>query len=81
MKHVRNGRIPTHMVGSPHQRFFRDVLALQEVPKEEKQQAVFALMNAARHRVHRNKTVPGIGDVPFADYDFFSGTRPSGGLV
>lgn len=45
MKHVRNGRIKAHMVGSHHRLFSRDVLAFRDELKEEKQQAVFALMD------------------------------------
>lgn len=45
MKHVRNGRIPAHMVGSHHRLLSRDVLTFREELKEEKRQAVFALMD------------------------------------
>ncbi|WP_313096117.1 helix-turn-helix domain-containing protein [Corynebacterium variabile] len=45
MKHVRAGQLPSHMVGSHHRLFSRDVLAFREELKEEKRQAVFALMD------------------------------------
>ncbi|MEJ4100845.1 helix-turn-helix domain-containing protein [Corynebacterium mastitidis] len=45
MKHVRNGRISAHMVGSHHRLFSSDVLAFREELKEEKRRAVFDLMD------------------------------------
>lgn len=45
MKHVRAGRVPAQMVGSHHRLFSRDVLAFREELKDEKRQAVFALMD------------------------------------
>lgn len=45
MKHVHNGRISSHMVGSHHRLLSRDVLTFQEQLKEEKRQAVFAFMD------------------------------------
>lgn len=45
MKHVRNGRIPAHMVGSHHRLLSSDVLTFREELKEEKRQAVFSLMD------------------------------------
>lgn len=45
MKHVRNERIPAHMVGSHHRLFSRDVLAFRRELEEEKLQAVFNLMD------------------------------------
>ncbi|MGP5146642.1 helix-turn-helix domain-containing protein [Corynebacterium variabile] len=44
MKHVRAGRVPAHMVGSHHRLLSRDVLTFREELKDEKQQAVFALL-------------------------------------
>lgn len=49
MKHVRNGRIPSHMVGSHHRLLSRDVLTFREELKAEKRQAVFALMDLENH--------------------------------
>ncbi|WPF66026.1 MULTISPECIES: helix-turn-helix domain-containing protein [unclassified Corynebacterium] len=45
MKHVRNGRISAHMVGSHHRLFSSDVLVFREELKKEKRRAVFALMD------------------------------------
>lgn len=45
MKHVRNGRINAHKVGSHHRLLSRDVLSFRDELKEEKRQAVFALMD------------------------------------
>ena len=45
MKHVRSGRVPAHKVGSHHRLLSRDVLVFREELKEEKRQAVFALMD------------------------------------
>lgn len=45
MKHVRNGRISTHMVGSHHRLLSHDALAFREELKEEKRQAFFNLMD------------------------------------
>ena len=48
MKHVRNGRIDAHMVGSHHRLLTDDVLKFQAKLKEEKRRAVFGLMDLER---------------------------------
>lgn len=45
MKHVREDRLPAHMVGSHHRLFSKDVLAFQEELKNERRQTVFGLMD------------------------------------
>jgi len=45
MKHVHNGRISSHMIGSHHRLLSRDVLTFREELKAEKRQAAFALMD------------------------------------
>lgn len=45
MKHVRDSRIPAHMVGSHHRLLSQDVLKFQEELKAERRKAVFDLMD------------------------------------
>lgn len=45
MKHIRNGRISAHMVGSHHRLLSSEVLAFREELKEQKRRAVFELLD------------------------------------
>lgn len=45
MKHVRNGRISAHKVGSHHRLRSSDVLSFREEIKEEKRKEIFELMD------------------------------------
>lgn len=45
MKHVREGRIAAHKVGSHHRLLSRDVLAYRDALKQDRLQAVFDVMD------------------------------------
>lgn len=52
MKHIRDGRIPAHKVGTHHRLKSRDVLQFAEEIKREHRQAVFDLMDLEDEGTH-----------------------------
>lgn len=52
MKHIRDGRVPAHKVGTHHRLKSRDVLQFAEEMKREHRQAVFDLMDLDDEGTH-----------------------------